>query len=332
MERGRSEVLSEQKSSHAIRLSGAVAVLLTFHLTMMSFMVAQAAATHEPNVESARDTFLQQDIDALLDKRYERIAPFLDWTYGWTTSYTTSYISAAYVIAALWQTTDGWLETSKRVMRERELRFLRQHVMQPEQDAARVSSLIKRHIDARLFAHEAEFRAKLCPNDDQGDCPVQVLDRLEDAAVTVRSSMMSPQSVAEESKELMRLLDIAGEPDVDFVHAMRPLTSRILIFILRFAEITSIIMLVRAGLRKLYLPNTAATRIFATLCVAWGLDYCVLQLERSLNEDALGQRLTAELAAQRPGIDAYVNDRIAAAEKAFFQALPEALEGAKPWP
>lgn len=325
-------MLREQKISHAIRLPGAAAVLLALCLVMMSFMAARAGVTTEYNVASARDTFLQQDVDALLDKRNERIVPFLDWTYGWTTSYATSYISAAHVLAALWRTTDGWLNTTKRVMRERELSFLRQRVMQPEQDAAKVSSLIKRHIDARIFTHEAEFRAKLCPNGAQGDCQVQVLDRLEDAAVAARSSIMSPQSVARENADLMRLLDIKGEPDVDFVHAMRPLTSRILVFILRFAEITSLIMLVRAGLRQLYLPNTAATRVFATLCVAWALDYCVLQIERSVNENALGRRLTAELAAQRLGISAYVNDRIAAGEKAYLQALPVALEGAKPWP
>lgn len=324
-------MLRKQKVSQAIAWPGLAAILLALCLAMMSFTFVPAGMTAEPGMDSARATFLKQDVDALLDKRYERIVPFLDWTYGWTTSYTTSYISAAHVIAALWRTTDGWLDTTKRVMRERELSFLRQRVTRPEHDAADVSSLIKRHIDARLFALGAEFRAKLCPNGDQGDCQRQVLDKLEGAAVAVRSSIMSPQSVARENADLEHLLDIKGEPDVDFVHAMRPLTSRILIFILRFAEITSLIMLVRAGLRQLYLPNTAATRIFATLCVAWGLDYCVLQVERSLNEDALGQRLTAELAAQRPAVTAYVNDRIAAAEKAYLQALPATVDGSSPW-
>lgn len=305
-------------------LGGWAGIVLGIWLAMLPFMPSQANG-------NVREEFLKQDVDALLDRRYERIAPFVNWTYGWATSYANSYIVAAHIVVAWWKAPGGWVNTVRNVIREHELRTLRNRVTLPDDDASEISNLIERHIQGRIFADDADLRSRACQPNPDGPCNSPLLTQLESAATSIKISLRSPAAMAKEHADLVKLLDIRNEPDVDFLHALRPLTSRVVILVLRLTELTSIIVLVTAGLRRLYLPNTAFTRIIVTLTIAWGLDYCVLLAERFVNEASFEHRIAAQLEAQRSGVAEYVKSRVAAAEAAYQQNLPAFLGETKPW-
>lgn len=270
---------------------------------------------------------LQQDIDALLDRRLERVVPFVNWTYGWAASYANSYIVAAKVAAAIMRKEGSWLQIASTVIREQQLRAIRDRVTRPEADAAKISALIDRHVQSRIFSERAKLLKFACAGAPDRLCAAPESERIDAVASSIQNERLAPELIAREHRELADLLTLGSGVDVDFVHTLRPMVSRIAIFILRLTELTSFVVLITAGLRRIYLPNIPIVRIFAALMIAWGLDYGVLRVERLINESTFEKEIIAQVKEQNRGVSAYIIAQVETAEAAFVEKagriLPE---------
>lgn len=281
--------------------------------------------------DSAQQVFLQQDLDALLDRRLDRVVPFLDWTYGWAASYTNSFVIVVRVAASIWQGSDSWIDTASDIVRDNQLRSLQSRVLRPNNDATQVSALIDRHVSSRLFANGARLLADICPSKIGVTCSSPSTKEFEAYAATVLAARRSPTAKATEINEIEQLLDVSSAVAVDYVHPLRPLVSRIIVFVLRLTELTSLVVLITTGLRRIYVPNTAFIRIIITFGIAWGLDYCILRAERAMNESAFEAQIIRQLDAQKTAVVAYAKANIEAAEAAVAQKAGIPFEGVKPW-
>lgn len=294
----------------SVRVASAGLLLVALLLLGSVVTIAEASAPE-------RQAFLEKDVQALLDRRFERIEPFVNWTYGWASSYANSYIVAAKVVASVLKSRGNWFEVAATTMSEQQLRALRERVTRPDDDAAAISSLIDRHVRSRIFSDRAKLLGADCGVELAAACTSQRGKDIDAAATAVLGERTSPASVAKEHRDIAALLSSHSEANVSVAHTLRPLLSRIVIFILRLTELTSLIVLITSGLRRIYLPNTPVVRIAVTLALAWGLDYAVLRTERAINESDFERRIVSQIQEQNRSVTEYVTARVEATEAEF---------------
>ena len=288
------------------------------HLAVLtSVLVATAVGIPQPSRAAPPGDLLWREIEIIFDHRKNRAEAYVDWTYGWAASYVYSYRSAARIAASVWASPEGWRQNVVGTLRAFQHQTIAERVTQPETDAAELSRLIDRHVAGRLYVLQSRTLARLCATGAKDGCRATAGPRLRELAQAVQAQRLDPVGRAEETSALSTLLDISVEDQVDLLHAARPITTRILVFILRLTELASLVVLVSQALRRAYVPDTAITRAIIALLIAWGLDFAVLSIERYANKDGFLASLKGQIDARRPALDTFVRARIAGAETDF---------------
>lgn len=272
----------------------------------------------QPSRAAAFDDLLTRELAVVFDYRMERAEAYVDWTYGWAASYVYSYRAAGRIAASIWKRPeDGWWQNVFGTLRAFQHETITERVTQPEKDAAELSRLIDRHVAGRLYVRQSRVLEQVCATASWHECRTIAEPRLRELASDVGAQRLDPVLRARETSELAELIDIDDEDKVDLLHTARPITTRILIFILRLTELASLVVLVSRALRHAYVPDTAITRSVIALLVAWGLDFAVLGVERYANKDSFLASIKGQIDAPRPALEAYVRSRIEAAEADF---------------
>lgn len=266
----------------------------------------------------AEDALLAQDLSAVFAARTARIAPYVAWTYGWATSYANSYLGAYHILKNIWSSPPGERGDVIGVLRGLQQRSLRERVSRPTDDAAQISQLIDRHTEASLYVLAAQAVSSACADKGKPACVARKLPHLKAEGAAIMAERRDAVSRSRETRELAAMLDIKQADDVDVLHAVRPITTRLVIIILRFTEFASIVLLVTGSLRRVYVPDTAITRFAVALAASWSLDYGLLRVERALNEEGFRAGLEAQISAQEVAIREFVSSRIAGYEDRFI--------------
>ena len=258
--------------------------------------------------------------------------PFLDWTYGWAQSYANSYIAVARVISAVWRQPAEWREAGAEALRRHNQENLRRRVTQPDRDAYDIASYIGRNIEGRVFATKATLLTAACRNKVVEACHADVERAFSSVAGKLAVGAASPGTIKAETGRLTEMLDAGTAPGTDMLHTMRPLASRVVMLVIRLTEITTLVLLITAGLRQIYVPNTIFTRSLVALVIAWSLDYAVLRAERYFFEDVYRVQLQERLDAQRDHVTRYVQSRLAEVDRILSEESKRILEEQGAWP
>lgn len=286
-------------------------------LLALAWMVSAAHATKPVQAEN---TLLAQDLTAVFAARTARVAPYAAWTYGWIESYANSYRGAYRVILHLWSGPDGTRGDVFGVLRSLQQEVLRERVSRPDADADQIAQLLDRQAEARLYVLSAQAVSVACPDRGPKTCVTRILPQLQANAASILATRHNPIKRAEESRQLKDMLDFKQTGDVDLLHMARPLTTRLLIIVLRFTELAWIVLLVTGTLRRIYVPDIAITQFAVGLAVSWSLDYGLLRLERAVNADAFRSGIETRLMEQEPAIRKYVNTQMQNYEMNFVTA------------
>lgn len=301
-------------------------VMLTVPLMAASLADNGRLAAEEPG-RTLSNTMLLQDLDAFFSRRTDRVGPYADWTYGWATSYANSYVSAAHVLSALWKNPWNWPENVLGAVRTQQLDSLTEHVLQPERDAAALETLVDRHAESRLFLLEMQMLSASCAGAVGPACRGALAPKLVAVSKAINEERRGPAARGASTAAFAALLGAKHGESVDVFHLMRPLTSRATLMFLRLTELASVVLIITAALRRIYLPNTAVTRFAVALAVAWGLDYALLAAERGWQQEDFKAQVIAGLENQEGAVTAAVSERLKAVEASFMASAAQFSEG-----
>ena len=209
---------------------------------------------------------------------------------------------------------------SIRVIREDQIKSVTQRVLKPQQDAAELSWLVDRQTASRLFLLEMQLLDHSCAGEGDQACRLALHPHLSAVSSAIMADRLAPAAQAMEAVAFTRILSAKADGGADLFHVMRPLTTRLALLVLRLTELASIVLLISAGLRRVYVPNTATTRFLVAIGVAWSLDFALLGIERNWNEQSLKDGIYAGLEAQRRDVTAAVISALDGAESSFLAA------------
>lgn len=304
------------------------AIMLCAVITF-SFTAACAAQTDQPYEREAefekRDRVLSegllfQDLDAFFNRRIERVGPYSDWAYGWASSYAASYMTTARVLLAVWSDPGEWRANIIRVIREDQIQSVTQRVLKPQEDAAELSGLVDRHAASRLFLLEMQILDSKCAAKADQACQAALHPQLSAVSSAIMAERLRPAVQAIESAAFVNILSAKADDGVGLFHVVRPLTTRLVLLVLRLTELASIVLLISAGLRMVYVPNTAITRFLVAIGVAWSLDFAILAAERNWNEQAFKESVYAGLESQKREVTTAVTSALDSTESSFLAA------------
>lgn len=265
------------------------------------------------------DPLLEQDLQAFFGRRVERVDEYLNWYFSWSISYINSYVALAKVLTSVWTAPESWRKNVAQVLNDHQAQILRDRLFKPRPDAGELSDLINRHVQSRLFALEVAALAARCPASLDAACQKTEREKLEKISAEIMATRMAPSARSTEVRALSGMLAGQTENPADVFHMARPLASRIAFLVIRFTELASLVVLLSAGLRELYVPNTLVTRSLLMLIIAWGFDFGILSIEQAIYRDPLRQELTQLLDREAPAIFTYVNTSLADAEASFAE-------------
>lgn len=295
-----------------------------FSLTAVCF--GQTGQSNERGVEYDRRTrvlsegLLFQDLDALFKRRIERVGPYADWTYGWASSYAASYMTTARILFSIWSDPGEWRAHIIRGIRDDQIKSVSQRVLKPQHDAAEFSSLVDRQTASRLFLLEMQELNRSCGGESDQACRLALHPQLSAISSAIMAERLAPAARAMEEAAFASILSARPDAGIGLFHVVRPLTTRLALLVLRLTELASIVLLISAGLRRVYVPNTAITRFLVAIGVAWSLDFALLALERSWNEQAFKEGIYAGLESQRREMTAAVTSALDFTESSFLAA------------
>jgi hypothetical protein len=309
-----------------------IALFLCFMLTPPVLAVSSSnvhgLGTEEPLSNVSR-TMLHQDIDAFFGRRADRVELYADWTYGWATSYANSYFTAARVLSSIWKDPTGWPENVVSAVRAQQLSSVTKHVLQPERDAAGLEALVERHAGSRLFINEMQLLSENCVGASAPTCRDKLAPKLAAVSAAISAEQREPAVRGASTAAFAALLGAKPSENVDVFHLMRPLTSRVTLLVLRLTELASLVLVISAALRRIYLPNTAVTRFAVALVVAWSLDYALLTVERGWQQEDFKAQVVAGLESQEGAVTAAVSARLDAIEASFMTAAAQHVQGSR---
>ena len=310
-------------------------LIALFVCFMLTTPVLAASSINDPGrgaEESSRSfsrAILQQDIDVFFSRRVERVAPYSDWTYGWAISYANSYFTAARVVSSLWKNSWDWPENVLGAVRVQQVRSVTEHVLQPERDAAALEALVDRHAGSRLFLIEMEMLSASCAGALAPTCRDRLAPKLAAISAAISDEQRGPAARSVSTAAFVALLGAKLDEDFDVFHLMRPLTSRVTLLVLRLTELAAFVLIISAALRRIYVPDTAVTRLAVALAVAWCLDYTLLVGERFWQQDDFKARVIAGLESQEDAVTAAVSARLDAVEASFMTAAAQHVQGGR---
>jgi len=264
------------------------------------------------------DGLLQQDLEAFFSRRVERVGPYIDWTYGWASSYAASYMTTMRILLSIWSDPGEWRGNILRVIRQDQINSVTERVLKPQQDSSELSALIDRQTASRLFLLEMQILDGTCADSTDQACRLVLHPQLSAISSAIMEERLVPASQALETAAFVSLLSAKADVGLDLFHVVRPLTTRLALLVLRLTELASIVLLISAGLRRIYVPNTAITRFLVAICVAWSLDFALLAVERNWNEQAFKEGIFSGLESQRRDVTAAVTSSLAMAESSFL--------------
>lgn len=317
------------------KLFSAVCAVLASALIFLPISEPSLASSHHQMSTAAHDQgqsgsvrgLLDKDLQAFFARRLDRVDPYINWYFSWHTSYANSYVAVAKVVMSVWQNPQGWQANVIDVLNNLQLRNVRDRVLEPDDDAVELLNLIERHARSRLLALEMRGLTMACPSPDNYDCRNEHLKRFEKLASETINSQGKAASKEQEIEAVAKILGRQDEATSNLLHTVRPLTSRIVLLVVRFTELATLVMLLSAGLRQFYVPNTVFTRSLIALGVAWGLDYGLLAFERGIYENSIRQQLIDSIETQESPITRYVTARLDAIEDSFLERVrPMQLE------
>ena len=301
-----------------------ICAVTAFSITAVFARQTGQSGDHEAEFERRdrvlSEGLLAQDLDAFFSRRIERVGPYADWTYGWASSYAASYMSTARILLSIWSDPAEWRANSIRVIREDQIKSVTQRVLKPQQDAAELSWLVDRQTASRLFLLEMQLLDHSCAGEGDQACRLALHPHLSAVSSAIMADRLAPAAQAMEAVAFTRILSAKADGGADLFHVMRPLTTRLALLVLRLTELASIVLLISAGLRRVYVPNTATTRFLVAIGVAWSLDFALLGIERNWNEQSLKDGIYAGLEAQRRDVTAAVISALDGAESSFLAA------------
>lgn len=312
--------------------SGCCIVLLALFFFLLATPAMSSKAEDVATLVSHPYQPVAPELAVIFDRRQDRVKPFLSWTFGWAQSYANSYLAFARVFLAVWREPVEWRKVVVDALQAHNHDNVRRRVTQPARDAYDIASYIGRNIEGRVFATKAGLLVAACRNRAAEPCHARVERAFLDDVAKISVLASSPVSIKAEISRLTEILDAGTVPGADLLHTMRPLASRLVVFIIRLTEITTLIVLITAGLRQIYVPNTMFTRSLVALAIAWGLDYAVLRVERFFVEDAYQEQLQEQLEVQRHQVTRYVQSRFVEVDRSLAEEANRILEEQGPWP
>ena len=291
--------------------------------------VNDAGRSAEESGRSISMTLLHQDMEVFFGRRVDRVAPYADWTYGWATSYANSYLTAARVLSSLWKNPWDWPANVVGAVRAQQVKSVTKHVLQPERDAAELEALVDRHAGSRLFLVEMQLLSEDCVGASAPTCQDKLAPKLAAVSAAISDELRGPAARGASTAAYAALLGAKPDEDVDVFHLIRPLTSRVMLLVLRLTELASLVLVISAALRRIYFPNTAVTRFAVALVVAWSLDYALLAVERGVQQEAFKAQVIAGLESQEDAVTAAVSARLDVIEASFMTAAAQYVQGSK---
>lgn len=266
------------------------------------------------------DDALTRELDMIFDQRRDRAEAYVDWTYGWATSYVNSYHAAARVLVSFWKTPEaGWSQNFIGSLRTFQHQAIVERVTRPKDSAVEISNLIDRYVAGNLYLLQSQTLGQLCESRPHDECQTIIEPQLRELARSTEALRLDPEVRSREISELAALFDFGNDESVDLLHAARPITTRLVILVLRLTEFASLVVVVSQSLRTAYVPDTVVTRWIVTLMVVWALDYVVLSAERFANKESFLASITAQVMAPQTAVENYVRTQIDASEAAFVE-------------
>lgn len=309
-----------------------IAILFCLMLTVPVLAASSAGndgfAAEQPG-RTLSQKILRQDLDAFFNRRAERVGHYADWTYGWATSYANSYVTAARVLFALWNNPGAWPQNVVGAVRTQQVKSVAEHVLRPEHDAAELEALVDRHAASRMFLLEMETLSASCAGASDPDCRYALAPKLSAISAAISEEQRGPAARGASTAAFVALLGAKPGDGVDVFHLMRPLTTRASLLVLRLTELASVVLIISAALRRIYVPNTAVTRFVVALAVAWGLDYALLVAERGWQQEDFKAQVMVGLDSQERAVRAAVSERLKAVETSFMAAAAQHQDGGR---
>lgn len=180
-----------------------------------------------------------------------------------------------------------------------------------------------------MFILEMETLSASCAGASGPACRDVLAPKLTAISTTISEEQRGPAARGASTAAFVALLGARPGDGVDVFHLMRPLTTRASLLVLRLTELASVVLIISAALRRIYVPNTAVTRFAIALTVAWGLDYGLLLAERSWQQENFKAQVIAGLENQEGAVRAAVSERLKAVETAFISAATQLKDGGR---
>lgn len=291
-----------------------------------SLVLLALAAAHAQNERAAPSpgATLGAEVAMLFDARLARADAYSEWVYEWAASYVAAYKIAGRILVSFVTEPSGWIDNVQKPLDAFYGDEIRQRVTRPEETSSALVEIVDRHTAAQMFMIAHTAAADACGKSGGPACRRARSAEYDAMALDIMTQRRTPAVRAARQAAYFNLVDTQANEDLYWFRAIRPLASRTIIFFLRLTELASVGILISRFLQRLTVPNTLPTQIFAALLFAWGLDYVVHEIDRSLHQGEFQTKFEQSIDAPRDNVLAYVQNDIVNVEKLLRDRIADA--------